>query len=111
MWLTEKTKSKLKSKGKLAVIDLITYALLIGIVFLIYFPIINNFCDMLKSNSDLIDVSVAFIPKEPSFDRLFDTIKPDELLDGICENGCFEFGGLCDSDDHLYLDRLRAGKI
>lgn len=87
MWLTEKTKSKLKSKGKLAVIDLITYALLIGIVFLIYFPIINNFCDMLKSNSDLIDVSVAFIPKEPSFDRLFDTIKQMNYWTGFVKTG------------------------
>ena len=87
MLLNEKLKSKLKSKGKIAIVDLIVYALLIGIVFLIYFPIINNFCDMLKSKSDLIDISVAFIPKEPSLNRLFDAIQHMNYWTGFAKTG------------------------
>jgi len=87
MLLNKKLKSKLKSKGKIAIVDLIVYALLIGIVFLIYFPIINNFCDMLKSKSDLIDISVAFIPKEPSLNRLFDAIQHMNYWTGFAKTG------------------------
>lgn len=77
MFLTDRAICRIQAKGKRAFADAIVYALLIGIVFLIYFPIITNISEMLKSSGDLIDSSVAFIPKEPSFKRLFQTI--DEM--------------------------------
>lgn len=87
MALSARAQGKLKAKGKLALIHTFVYALLIGIIFLIYFPVLRNIADMLKSPNDLIDSSVAFIPKEPSLLRLKQTIEEMQYAQALRNTG------------------------
>ena len=68
--MLQRTKSKWKRHAQKGIVDIFIYSILICIVFLILYPLIRNISDMFKSQGDLLNKSVAFIPKEFSLDRI-----------------------------------------
>lgn len=51
------------------------YVVLIGIIFLILFPFLEKISNAFKSEADLLDKTVMYIPKEPTLDTLKTTLE------------------------------------
>ncbi|MDD2361525.1 MAG: carbohydrate ABC transporter permease [Oscillospiraceae bacterium] len=74
--VSHKTKSRLNYKNfKMWGINLICYSILLCISFLIIYPFITNIANSFKSEADLLDKTVVFIPKELSTNTIHLTMR------------------------------------
>ena len=69
------TRGRLEQGAKKIVLNIFIYSILICICFLILYPLFSNISTMFKSRADLLDKSVVFLPKEPTTERIKQTLE------------------------------------
>jgi len=68
---------------KKKIVDLVCYAILICIIFLILYPFFSQIANAFKSKEDLLDQTVIYIPKNPGFAVIKETIKAMNYWDAL----------------------------
>jgi multiple sugar transport system permease protein len=72
-------------------VNLFCYVILIGVVFLILFPLIGKVTTIFKSYADLIDNTVMYIPKAPSLETLRTTLGVMKYQSTLVNTTLFSF--------------------